>query len=85
MTKTFTQLEAARANVVTKEMQRVAERECVTPELDPRRGRARPARDPGQPPPPRRQRRWRPDVDRGRDERHGRRSSGRRTRRRPTG
>ncbi len=33
MTKTLTQLEAARANVVTNEMQRVAERECVTPEL----------------------------------------------------
>ncbi len=33
MATTYTQLEAARANVVTPEMQRVAARECVTPEL----------------------------------------------------
>jgi len=33
MTKTHTQLEAARADVVTPEMRRVAERECVAPEL----------------------------------------------------
>jgi phosphomethylpyrimidine synthase len=33
MSKTKTQLEAARADVVTPEMRRVAERECVTPEL----------------------------------------------------
>ena len=33
MSKTHTQLEAARANIVTPEMRRVAERECVTPEF----------------------------------------------------
>jgi len=33
MSKTHTQLEAARANVVTPEMRRVADRECVTPEF----------------------------------------------------
>jgi phosphomethylpyrimidine synthase len=33
MTKTYTQLEAARADVVTPEMRRVAERENVTPEF----------------------------------------------------
>src|SRR5215207_2576894 len=31
MSKSLTQLEAARANLVTPEMERVAERECVTP------------------------------------------------------
>jgi phosphomethylpyrimidine synthase len=33
MTKTQTQLEAARADIVTPEMRRVAERECVAPEV----------------------------------------------------
>jgi thiamine biosynthesis protein ThiC len=40
MTKTQTQLEAARADVVTPEMRRVAERECVTPESSAPRSRA---------------------------------------------
>ena len=84
MTKTRTQLEAARANLVTPEMRRVAIAGMRHARAHPRRGRARTPGDPRQPPPSRRQRRRAPPAARRRTQRQRpRRRASRARRRRP--